>query len=407
MPAWASVAQSLRHGTMVVVIDRPTAGPFAEQNLSIARGATVAVDEINASGGLTDGTRIRLQEQDLDGLATGALETRLRADAAAVLILPCDTNSQLPLAAAAARFGMLTLAPCDPDPKAGGRYANYWPVGTSATDEGDALADYLQSFAEKNVFVVNSPGVSDVALQTQAFESAAAHRGIHIVGRASVATSTTNFSSVVEAIRGAQPSPNILFTAIPPPSVNRLAAAVHSAGIIVQVLGGSALDTPSALAGDDSGLVNAIVASYGFARKTAQSRRFVADYEAHFHTRPVGSFPGLGYEAIRLIQAAGKAGRSPQPAAMAHALSKGIKLEGVALAERTYQGAVDHNVVGPISVEKVIPGGFYPLVAVTASGTPVPPPPPTCEQELRNEARMSTEQRVSLERKGIPTTGCG
>ena len=101
------VTRSLRHGSMTVVIDRPSSGLFAEQNRSIEQGAVVAVDELNAAGGLAHHIRIKLVTQSLDGLSASAVHARLRSEAAAVLILPCDADSQLTQAAGASQYGML------------------------------------------------------------------------------------------------------------------------------------------------------------------------------------------------------------------------------------------------------------------------------------------------------------
>jgi branched-chain amino acid transport system substrate-binding protein len=378
----AAVTRSLRHGSMVVAIDQPSSGLFAEQNASIAQGAATAVDELNAAGGLGGHIRIKLVPQSLDGLSAAAVESRLRSEAAAALILPCDADSQLSLAAKAARYGTLMLAPCNPDPAAGRRYPTYWPVGMPTSDEAAGLVSFMRTLGYGSVFIVSAPGSHYVELLTGYFRAAAQHGGIQIVGGASVAMTSRDFSSLARAIKAANPSPANIFTALPPPLVNRMAAGLQAQGVTQSVLGTSAMDTRLTLTTNAGALENAAFPSYGFRREgsVAHSRRgrqarrfvaeglqvhrFVADYKKLSGAVPVGSFPGLGFETIRLLEDAVRRARSAEPSAIKRALSRGLTLEGVALTERSYRPGGDHNPVGRVGIEKIVEGRLEPLLAI-------------------------------------------
>ena len=367
-----AVERSLRRGEMIVVVDQPPSGLFAEQNRSIAQGAEVAVDELNASGGLARHIRIKLVRQSLDGLSATAVQTRLRSEAAAVLVLPCDTDSQLSLAAGASQYGMLMFAPCNPDAKAGGRYATYWPVGMAATDEAAGLTSYLTTAGYTRVFVVSSPGSRYVELVTDDFRSAAQASRIQVVGSASIATTTRDFSGLAHAIEAVQPKPSAIFTALPPPLLNRLAAGLMAQGVDQIVLGSAATDTPLTLSSGSKALEDAIFASYGFSRLTASAHRFAAEYSRRFGHAPVGSFPGLGLETIRLLEDAVRKAGSAEPGAIQRALTSGITLRGVGLADRAYERGGDHNPIGEVAISKIASGSFLELRAFTPSGAPTP-----------------------------------
>ena len=364
-----AVERSLQLGSMTVVIDQPPPGLLAEQNRSIAHGAEIAVDQLNAAGGLPGHIRIRLVRQSLDGLSAGALKARLGAEAAAVLVLPCDTDSQLSLAAAGSQFGMLMLAPCNPDSTAGSRYATYWPVGMSASDEAAGLVNAIGRLGYGSVFVITTPGARYLELLTDEFRGAAQAGGIKLAGSASIAMTTQNFSGLARAIQATQPRPSAIFTALPPPLVNRLAAGLLALGVGQTVLGSTAMDTPLTLAGRSKALENATFASYGFPRESAAAHRFAADYRKRFGREPVGGFPGLGLETIRLLQAAVRKAGSAEPSAVQRTLSDGITLNGVGLADRTYERGSDHNPVGEVAITKVAAGSFLPLLAVTPKAT--------------------------------------
>jgi branched-chain amino acid transport system substrate-binding protein len=356
-----AVTRSLEHGSMVVVIDEPSPGLFEEQNRSIAQGATVAVEELNTAGGLAGHIRIKLIRQRLDGLSATALEGRLRSEAAAVLILPCDTDSQLSLAAEASQYGVLMLAPCNPEASAGGRYATYWPVGTAATDEAAGFTSFMYTFGYRDVFAVTASGSRYVELLSSDFLSAAKARGIELDGSASISLTAPNYSELAQAIRAVHPRPSAIYTALPPPLVNRLASGLAAQGVHTIVLGSSAMDTPSTLASAGKAMENATFASYGFPRVSASARRFASDYRRQFRREPVGSFPGLGFETIRLLEGAVRKAGSAEPSAIQQALSGGLSLSGVALAERAYTSGGDHNPAGEVAISKIASGSFLPL----------------------------------------------
>jgi branched-chain amino acid transport system substrate-binding protein len=362
----AAVTRSLRHGVMVVAIDQPSSGLFAQQNASIAQGATVAVDELNATGGLAARhIRIELVPQDLEGLSSAAAEARLHSEAAAALILPCDTDSQLSLAAGAARYGTLMLAPCNLDPAAGRRYSTYWPVGMKPSDEAAGLASFMRTVGYGSVFIVNAPGNRYAELMTSYFRAAAQRKGIRIVGSASVATTVGGLSSLAHTIEAVNPRPSTIFTALPPPLANQLAAGLQAQGVTQNLAGTSALDTRLALTSNAGALDEAIFPSYGFPREGGSAHRFVSDYKKRFGGEPVGSFPGLGFETIRLLETAARDARSAEPSAIQLALSRGLSLEGVALAQRSYQPGGDHNPTGTVAIEKIVSGHLEPVFAAT------------------------------------------
>lgn len=363
-----AVTRSLQHGGLTVVLDQPSSGMFAEQNRSITQGAQVAADEGSASSGLPHHLHIKLVRQSLDGLSASALKGRLTSEGAAVLVLPCDTDSQPALAEAASQYGMLMLAPCNADATAGSRYPTYWPVGTPATEEAAGLASFMSTVGYGTVFTVSAPGSSYVELLTNDFRSAAQQKGIKLVGGASIATTTQDFSALAHTIEAVQPRPSAIFTALPPPLVNRMAAGLLAQGVDQTVLGSTAMDTPLTLSSGARALENAVFPSYGFPRESASAHRFEAAYHKHFGHSPVGSFPGLGFETIRLLESAARKAGSGEPSAVQQALAGGISLSGIALAERAYQAGGDHNPVGPVAISKVAAGSFLPLLATTPSG---------------------------------------
>jgi ABC-type branched-subunit amino acid transport system substrate-binding protein len=256
------------------------------------------------------------------------------------------------------------FAPCNLDPTAGLRYPTYWPVGMGANEEAAGLANYMRSEGYPAVFTVSASGIHVAELQTSYFRNAAQSRGIRLAGNAWVATTSTDFSQVAHAIEAASPRPSVIFTALPPPLVNRLAAGLQARGVTQSILGTAAMDTPLTLLSGSRVLENAAFATNGFPRATAAARRFAADYGKRFGRAPIGSFPGLGLETIRLLADSARKAGSPQPREIQRALAGGIALSGIGLANRTYGAAGDHDPIGEVGISKISEGALFPLLAV-------------------------------------------
>jgi ABC-type branched-subunit amino acid transport system substrate-binding protein len=362
----AAVVRSLRAGVMKVVIDTPPAGPLSEQNEAIEQGAEVAADEVDGSGGVLHGVKLDLVREDLDGLSASALKARLSADAAAALILPCDTPSEVSLAREAASFGTLMLAPCNADQEASRSYPGYWPVGSSPSDEAKALAIYMVERNIKRVFIVGVTGAGYAEQFTSAFRSAVQAEGIKIVGGASVPATGGNFSGVLSAYEGIRPLPTSIFAALAPPRADELALSFYHNGLHPVVLDSTVLDTAGALSTATLTPMQAVTfTSYGFARVDAAASRFAGEYRRDFARAPVGSFPGLGFEAIRLLAAAAAKGHSAEPSAIERALSSGLTLQGVALASRTYAKGTSHDPLTEVGLAKVYTSELYELLALS------------------------------------------
>ncbi len=359
--AGPAVERSLRDGVLTVAVDTPSEALLGEQNASIEHGAAVASEELGAS--LPHHVRVKLVPETLDGLSAAALKARLESQGAAALILPCDTSSEQGLAAAGASFGLLMLAPCTPDATAGERYPTYWSVGASSTQEAAALVEYLKQDNYSSLFVVTATGTGYAEEQTDAFRSAAQGAGIKVDGSATLSVSKPDYASVVSAVEAIRPLPVAMFTALPPALASGLSRSLLDKGLHVTVLGSTVMDTPGSLA-NEKGLENATFASYGFAREDAAAMSFERDYKAGFGKAPVGAFPGLGFETVRVLAVAARKAGSADPAAIQRALTGGVTVQGVGLATRTYSGGL-HTPVGDVGISKVYSGEIMPLLATT------------------------------------------
>jgi branched-chain amino acid transport system substrate-binding protein len=367
-------SQPTAHASRAVfrILEDVPPGLFAAQNHSIAAGAGVAVRQLDAAGGIRGRWHVRLDRARLDGLSDAGIRRAVAARHAHAVILPCDSDSQLRMAAALASTPTVVIAPCNPDPRAGRRWSNYWPVSPGANAEAAGLANFVLRYNARRMFIVNATGSRSAAAMTTYFRRAAALQGIQITGTVNVSVHDRSFRRAAVAVAHARTRPIAVFSALPPTAMNRLARSMRGAHLSQPLVGTSSLDHAVFTSRSRAAIENTAFASYGFQRETTAGRRFAADYRRSAGRRPVGSFPGLGYESIRVLARAVSKARSIRPAAISAAFASGLSVPGVALPDRVYARGGDHNPVVQVSIAKVAAGRILPLVATYPRGVPRP-----------------------------------
>jgi ABC-type branched-subunit amino acid transport system substrate-binding protein len=234
-------------------------------------------------------------------------------------------------------------------------------VGASSRQEAAALVSYLAEDNYRKLFLVTASGTGYAEPVASAVRNAAQARGIQIQGSASVSVTSPDFSAVVHAVEAIRPLPVAVYAALPPRLAAGLANSLADKGLHLSVLGSTVLDTAQTLASGKA-LENATFVSYGFAREDGEASRFENEYKANFGRAPVGSFPGLGFETVRVIAAAARRAGSGDPRAIQRALTAGLTVQGVGLASRTYAAGV-HTPVGDVGISKVFSGELVPVLA--------------------------------------------
>lgn len=367
--AGAGLDRSNQRGVVKVAVIEVVKGHFAPQNRLVANGAEIAVQQINAKGGIGGKVEIDLTRHRIAPSASPvATVLRLSRQGVRTLILPCNVDLQPQIADEAARHGMFMIAPCDFDAHA--KRARYWPVGMA----GNAQAGQLAGMAKRNngtsAFVLESRATYYGRKLTSYFRAAMRLYGIRLAGQTAVEPRKTSITSLAEQIKRAQP--RIIFTALQSPDAQVVVAGLRRQGVLTPVYGTDAADGGFNLSNyGESDLADFSFASHGFPRPTSDA--FFEDYRKAFKTTPVGSFPGLGFESVRVLEAAVRKARSTAPAALdAQLKKKGLTVVGVALGDMRYPGRGARRPLANVGVAAIIFGEYTPLFA----SVPVPVPRP-------------------------------
>jgi branched-chain amino acid transport system substrate-binding protein len=92
--------------------------------------------------------------------------------------------------------------------------------------------------------------------------------------------------------------------------------------------------------------------TFGYPTPGSATAKFYAQYKQRFGAKPDGSFAALGYEAVKVLEAAMLKANSTDPAKIEAALSKGMTVRG-ALGPIKYQGHGRHNPSTIVVVDRI------------------------------------------------------
>jgi len=359
-------------GVVHVVAFEPTNGYFLTHNQLLDNGIDVAVGELNGKGGIGGKVRVALERVRFRASSRPARLMHAVPQGTEVAILPCNVDLAPALAKAAAARRLLMLSPCNPDPAATRRIPMDWPTAMSGNQEAAQLVDWaLGERMEPAYLLVAEPKTSYVSALTRYFRAALKKDDIPLVGEGTVKLDGSNLSTVAKDIRRAKPL--VILTAVFSPYVEKIAAGLRHHGVRAPILVGDGMDAQLDLQKYSwRDLSEVMFASFGFARPS--SKTFFDDYKARFRKRPVGAFPGLGLETIRVLEAAVLKAGSTAPRAIDGAFAKGFKLTGVGLSDKTYPGNGVREPITDVGISRVDapPGVYYPYYSSIPRGIPRP-----------------------------------
>jgi branched-chain amino acid transport system substrate-binding protein len=342
-------------GTIKVGFGNNLTNFLAVHDHLISQGAQLAVRQINLAGGIGGRVKIVLHLKDVksDPATSVEVANEIIGEHDAVMILPCNTDFQVAMAAVAKAHNEFTLSPCNADPTAWHKFPIYWPVGVAGNAQMGQLASYAQSAGLKKIYVLDSNFLY-IHLMAKYFKKAAPMFGIKIVGSSTIPFGATgfpsDFSAFVDKIKAA--NPQAVMTGLFTPYVDTLTKQLRSAGSKVPVLGSDGMDTGLDLTAGGTAVNGNVFTTFGFPSPASTTAKFYSDFAAFYHKRPDGSYAALGYETIKVLEAAVLRANSTDPKKIQAALGAGMTVNG-ALGAITYPGHGEHNPTNNVAVVKI------------------------------------------------------
>ena len=334
----SSSSSSAPAAAFKVGVAGPMTGQYANYGLSHKQGAQIALDDLNAAGGVNGATASMTIGDDLGDPQQAVLVAQKFIDDKDIVVVDGHQFSGATIAAAgkyqAAGLPMISPSATNPDISTLGDYI--WRICMTDAVQGAGLAKYsVDTLGKKKIAIMydNSDygrGLAD------AYESGVKSDGGTVVAKQQYATGDTDFKAQLTKIKSA--NPDLLFLSGYYPEGSKIAQQAKELGLDVQMLGsdGYASDQLPKLGG---AAVNGMLVStfFDYTKNDPAVQKFVSAFKAKYGGANPDWFAANSYDVIMLAaQAAKNAGKNDRKA-----INDALGTVG------TYQG-----VSGPITFDK-------------------------------------------------------
>jgi branched-chain amino acid transport system substrate-binding protein len=364
--------------TIVIGFGGGLTGSLAFYDGLVRNGAQLAVDEINAAGGIAGKYRIDLRVKDVqsDASESAAAGRAFVAAGAKAMIAPCDLDAAVAFSRPGQQAGIPIVAPCASAPTLVATVGSFmFQLYPSDNLQAAALAKFAREQGYRTAYILQSPDTPYTENFPLSFAEAFGRMGGTLAGKSSFAFGQQDFGAAITAIRNSSPSPDVVMTAASEPEFPIFLRQLRDAGVDAPVLAGDAVDSPTTLALGTiaDGLVYTAAAC---PTPGGALRKFDHDYAAKFGGDPDADVPpyaAVAYEAVKLLEAAIARAGGTDGAAVRDALAGMVEFPGIACGGITLAGS--HGValrsVALIRVEK---GQRMLLETLRPASTDVAPP---------------------------------
>lgn len=293
---------------VVVGVATSLSGWMAPYDTATTHAAEMAVDNINAGGGLL-GRKLKLVHIDTktDPAETSRAAQQLVSDGASVMIVACDFDMSAPAALLAQKANVIAISPCGADMKLGNLTIgnNVFTMATDAAATGSILADWaFKQKKWKSAYVLLDTFIqydkSLCAGFTEHFKELAGQNAIVLAdefknGDVTVASQISRFQAVSD-------KPEFMMLCSVPPGLASAIRQFRSAGIDIPVITGTG--------GDGTAWYSAVpdlsnyyyldyAANEGVDEPRPDAKKFYDDYQARFGNPPNTGQGISGYAAVQ------------------------------------------------------------------------------------------------------------
>ncbi|MBQ7661361.1 MAG: ABC transporter substrate-binding protein [Clostridia bacterium] len=285
----------------------PLTGPAASYGQAVKDGAQLAVDEINAAGGV-NGMKLELNFQDDEHDAEKSVNAyNALMDAGMKLLIGTVTsNPCVAVAAEAAEDNVFLLTPSGSAVECI-KNDNAFRICFSDPNQGIGAADYIaeNAVAEKIAVIYNSSDVYSQGIYEK-FNAEAAEKNLTIVAaEAFTKDSATDFSVQLQKIKDS--GADLLFLPIYYQEAALILEQASKLGLDVKYFGCDGLDgIIDQLGADKAALAEGVMLLTPFAADAddEKTQKFTAAYKAAYNDAIPTQFAADGYDAIYTVKAA-------------------------------------------------------------------------------------------------------
>jgi branched-chain amino acid transport system substrate-binding protein len=342
-------------------------GPTATFAQSGRNGVTLAIEEMNAAGGVLGGKRIELLVEDDRGEAAeaaSAVSKLITRDHVVALIGEQASSRSIAAAPIAQSYGVPMISPTS--------------TNVEVTKKGDYIfracftdpyqGAVLSSFARENLQAKTAAQLVDVRNDysvglAEAFRDAFTKAGGRVVAEQKYSEGDSDFSAQLTAIRPLDP--DVLVVPGYYTDAGLIARQAKALGLRAILLGGDGWDSPKLTEIGGEAVEGTYFSNhYSVDDPSPAVRQFVAAYEKKYGAEP-DSIAALSYDAARLLADAIRRAGSTEGKRVRDALADTKDFSGVS-GKITMDA--DRNPIKPAVVLKVERGRFRFVTSIAPKG---------------------------------------
>ena len=316
----------------------PKTGGIAHLGKDNENGAQLAVNEINAAGGVKIGDKVAkfalVGEDDAGDPKQGPVVAQKLVDAKVVGVVGhLNSGVSIPANAVYAKAGLVQISPSSTNPDytikgnktPKGSVSSYRVVATDA-QQGPALGKYMLGKNAKTVAVLDDATQYGKGLADQV-EKTMKEGGANVVNREAATDKTTDFKAVLTKIKGL--NPDFVFWGGMDDTAATLVKQMKELGITAKLVAADGACTDKFIELSAAAGKGTICSVAGMPlEKMAKGKDFVANYEKAFAGQKVQIYSPFSYDATYAIVEAMKIANSTDPEAIAAAMPK-VNFEGL------------------------------------------------------------------------------
>jgi len=279
-------------------------GALAVYDGPAIEGFQIAVDEINAAGGIGGTIKIEMISKDTrSDPAQTAIATQELIDAGVnVLVTPSDADPSFAAAALATDAKIPAFSPGASSPTLplmGGdfMFANFPGDNVQAT----VSAEWAYGEGKRNAYILYSPDTQYTTLPLY-FADVFKALGGTVAGQGTYVLGQQDFSAEVTKIKALDPPVDVVMTSAYEPDFPAFIRQLRSAGVTAQVVGSDGIDSPTTFSLGDAA-EGVVFTTAGHATPGSLLEAFNAKFEK-VYGRPADTvFAAIGYDLMKVIEA--------------------------------------------------------------------------------------------------------
>jgi len=299
------VAAAPDENTLYIGCVLDLSGTTAYFDMPIYEGVKLAVDEINAAGGIGGKYKIKLAAKDyrLDAPTAVAMTKALLDDGVNVIVGPTPAPYAIVVGNLAKKKEVPSIFPTASQPdiaKAIGPFG--FNVTVADNLQAGALAKYAIEQGYKTAYLFVSPDDAYTEFLPKYFSLAFKKLGGRIVGATTFSFGQQEFLVEARKIKSLKPAPDVILSAAFGHNYAGIIKGLRMAGVKAPYFGTDGIDEPSAL-GLGPVTEGVVFSTSSFPSPGSSMEAFNKKYKEKYGKDNKAMFSALGYDAVKIIEA--------------------------------------------------------------------------------------------------------